>query len=109
MATSDIVAVVLLGLCVLLGMRGCFRWLSGAVLGLIVGFTILAALGVVSARPWSGQVGGFFSEGSITPSIGRQVENMAEKAGIEVNHDHNTETEDTAQQEQSRRADHSGC
>ena len=103
MATSDIVAVVLLVLCVLLGMRGCFRWLSGAVVGLIVGFVILAAIGLASSQPWSGQVGSFFSEGAITPTIGRQVENMAQKAGIEVNYDRGTGAEDPAPQDQPRR------
>ena len=83
MATSDIVAVGLLVLCVLLGMRGCFRWLPGAVLGLIVGFMILVAIGMVSSRPWSGQVGSFFSEGSIVPSVGRQVKRLAERTRTE--------------------------
>ena len=98
MVTSDIVAVVLVVLCALLGMRGCFRWLSGAVLGLIVGFVVLAAIGVVSDRPWSGQVGNFFREGSIAPSIGRQVKHVAERAGIEVNDDQDTATVDAREQ-----------
>ncbi len=99
METSDIVAVVLLVLCALLGMRGCFRWLSGMVLGLIVGFVVLAAIGVVSSRPWSGQVGSFFNEGSIVPSIGRKVEHVTERAGIEVNDDYDTEAKDVRRQE----------
>jgi hypothetical protein len=99
MATNDIIAVALLVLCGLFGLRGCFRWTSGLIVGLVVGCLILGIIGIVGSYSWSGQVGSFFDSGTIIPYIGQQIENIAHRIGIEMGNNTSPEKEEIGAQD----------
>ena len=101
MATSDIAAIGIVIVCGLLGLRGWFRWASGLIIGLVIGCLILGAIGVSSKYPWSGQMGSFFKNGTMAPYAGKQMENIAERIGVELNYDTNTYEKDNETQDRT--------
>ena len=99
MATSDIAAVGIVMLCGLLGLRGWFRWASGLIIGLVRGCLVLGAIGVTSKYPWSGRMGTFFESGAMAPYAGRQLENVADRIGVEISGDTGTDKKDNETQD----------
>ena len=87
MITSDIAAVAIIVVCGLLGMKGCFRWASGLIVGLILGSLLLGIIGMTSRYDWSGRLGSFFENGTVASYMGEQLENIADRTGIEVKDD----------------------
>ena len=102
MATSDIAAVGIVMLCGLLGLRGWFRWASGLIVGLVIGCLVLGAIGVTSKYPWSGRMGTFFESGTVASYAGKQLENVADRIGVEIGCDTSTDKKENETQDRNR-------
>ena len=78
MQANDIVAIGFLVLCGVLGLKGCFRGLSGLLVGLVIGCLALGAIAIVSNRAWTGQAGQFFQNCAVTSYIKEHISSAAD-------------------------------
>jgi len=84
MATSDIIAVVVMISCVVLGVLGAFKWLARFLAGALLGFLILACISLLAERPKFDELSkGVFKQGVLIPCIRKQVSNLGDIISIE--------------------------
>ena len=85
MDTSDLIAVGTLCVLAVLGACGAFRWLIGALTGLLLGLLILGGLGLMSQQAWFRDLTrGYFADGRVTPTITEQMISVGERAGLQT-------------------------
>jgi hypothetical protein len=74
MATSDIIAVVVMISCTILGILGTFKWLVRFLTGALLGFLILACVAVLAEKPkFDEYSSGVFRDGIVIPYVRRQI------------------------------------
>jgi hypothetical protein len=84
MVTSDIIAVVVMISCVVLGLLGTFKWLVRFLAGALLGFLILACVALLVERPKFDELSnGVFKRGVVIPCIRKQVSNLGEIISID--------------------------
>ena len=80
MVTSDIIAVVVMISCVVLGVLGAFKWLVRFLAGAFLGLLILACVSLLVEKPKFDELskGVFTQQGVVIPCIRKQVSNLGE-------------------------------
>ena len=74
MLTSDLIAIGILVLCIVLALCGVLRWLLRFFAGLALGLLILSCIGLLADNPKFDQVTqGKFSGGKVIPCVRSQV------------------------------------
>jgi len=85
MLLNDYIAIGILGLCVVLGLKGFFRWVSGAFVGLLLGALILIIAAALCFVPFAGdRVRGPLTRGIIVPHIAEQLQRVGRGIGLDV-------------------------
>lgn len=83
MATSDVVAIIILAFLALLGVTGKLRWVSGLATGLLLAWLLLAVIGLLGQLSWfSGATGGYLEGGRVIPAVTEQATGVGERIGI---------------------------
>jgi len=83
MTTSDYIALGVLALFALLGIKGAFRWATGTVAGLFLGAVVLGITACVCLLPFVGDgIRDLISDGRIVPFFGEQVKRALESTMI---------------------------
>ncbi len=79
MLTSDLIAIGILVLCVLLALFGVLKWLFRFCAGVVLGLLILSCIGLLADNPKFDQVTkGRLSGGKVIPCVRSQVRTVGE-------------------------------
>ncbi len=79
MITSDLIAVGILILCIVLSMVGVLKWLFRFCAGLALGLLVLSCIGLLADNPKFHELSrGAFSGGKVIPCIRSQVHSVGE-------------------------------
>lgn len=79
MITSDLIAVGILVLCIVLAMCGILKWLFRFCAGVALGLLVLSCIGLLADNPKFHQLSrGAFSGGKVIPCIRSQVHSVGE-------------------------------
>ena len=79
MLTSDLIAIGILVLCIVLAMCGVLKWLFRFVAGVVLGLLILSCIGILADNPKFDQVSrGAFRDGIVIPYLRSQVSAVGE-------------------------------
>lgn len=82
MVTSDLIAIGIVVLCVVLGILGTFKWLLRFAAGMVLGLAILACLGLLAENPKFNEASrGIFTGGVVIPCMRNQVRSVGEFIG----------------------------
>ena len=85
MTLNDYIAIGILCLCTVLGFKGVFRWVLGAVVGLLFGVLILAIAAALCFVPFIGDsVREPLTRGIIIPYIAEQFQKVGQCAGLDI-------------------------
>jgi len=79
MVTSDLVAIGIVVVCIVLGILGTFKWLLRFAAGMVLGLAILACLGLLAENPkFNDASRGIFKGGVVIPCMRNQVRYVGE-------------------------------
>ena len=77
MESGDMIAIGILGFCILLVMIGVFKWLARLIAGVIFGVTVLACIALLNSNPqFDSMTQGIFKRGGVIPSISDRIETL---------------------------------
>lgn len=83
MATSDIIAIGVLGILAILGAKGRLRWVTGLATGLLLACVLLAVLGLLGPISWfSNATGGYLDGGTVIPAVTNQATHVGTRMGV---------------------------
>jgi len=79
MVMSDLIAIGILVICIVLGILGMLKWILRLVAGLILGVLILVGLGMLADNPKFNEAShGIFKDGVVIPCMRSQVRAVGE-------------------------------
>ncbi len=82
MASSDVIAVSVIIVCVILATLGTLKWLFRLFGGLVLGVLILGVVALLSANPKFNEVSkGLFRDGVVIPCVRQQITSLVDRAG----------------------------
>ena len=77
MQTGDIIAIGIVVVCVLLGIRGVLKWVIRAMAGLALGILILACIALLSGNAEFDQMSrSVFRKGTVMPLVRTQINHV---------------------------------
>lgn len=86
MASSDMIAISVLIVCVVLAIFGTLKWLFRLFGGLVLGALVLGIVALLSANPKFNEFSkGLFRNGVVIPCVRQQITSLVDRAGTVEN------------------------
>ena len=80
MASSDVIAISVIVVCVVLGILGTFKWLIRLFAGVMLGMLVLCVVAVLSANPKFNELSkGLFREGIVVPCMRQHITTLVDQ------------------------------
>jgi hypothetical protein len=81
MITTDIIAISIVLVCILLVISGTLKWVLRLMVGIVLGIVILICLGFLADNPRFNEMSkGFFQSGTIIPGVKNHIVSIADQA-----------------------------